>query len=88
MLHKVCKLWRHYCIKLAKKGVISECLGGEFDFLLIEAPPPRLLKKTKQKVATGDLNITHFPSQRLLFIQVPKQGPTKILAYSDFFLEA
>jgi hypothetical protein len=33
----------------------------EFDFLLFEAPPPRLLKKTKQTVATGDLNITHFP---------------------------
>ena len=49
--------------------------------LLIEAALPRLLKKTKQTVATGDLNIT----QRLLFIQVPKQGPTKILAYSDFF---
>jgi len=47
--------------KIGKKKVIYECLGGEFDFLLIEAPPPRLLKKTKQTVATGDLNITHFP---------------------------
>ena len=47
--------------KIGKKRVISECLAGEFDFLLIEAALPRLLKKTKQTVATGDLNITHFP---------------------------
>jgi hypothetical protein len=43
-----------------KEGSFLECLGGEFDFLLIEAPPPRLFKKTKQTVATVDLNITHF----------------------------
>ena len=45
-IHKtVCKSWRHVCKKSAKKRVISECLAGEFDFLLIEAALPRLFKK-------------------------------------------
>ena len=45
MLQEVCKPWRHYCKKSAKRRVVSECLGGEFDFLLIEAALPRLFKK-------------------------------------------
>ena len=45
MLQEVCKPWRHYCKKSAKRRVLSECLGGEFDFLLIEAALPRLFKK-------------------------------------------
>jgi hypothetical protein len=43
MLQEVCKSWRHLREKSAKRRVISECLGGEFDFLLIEAPLPRVL---------------------------------------------
>ena len=32
-IHKtVCKSWRHVCKKSAKRRVLSECLGGEFDF--------------------------------------------------------
>ena len=46
--------------KIGKKKGHFWMFGGEFDFLLIEAALPRLLKKTKQTVSTGDLNITHF----------------------------
>ena len=45
MHQEVCKTWRHVYKKSAKRRVISECLGGEFDFLLIEAALPRLFKK-------------------------------------------
>ena len=43
-----------------KEGSFLNVWVSEFDFLLIEAALPRLLKKTKQTVSTGDLNITHF----------------------------
>jgi hypothetical protein len=42
-----------------KEGSFLNVCVSEFD-LLVEAPLPRLLKKTKQKVSKGDFNITHF----------------------------
>ncbi len=44
-----------------KEGPFLNVWMSEFDFLLVEAPLPRLLKKTKQTVSTGHFNITHFP---------------------------
>ncbi len=60
---------------------------SEFDFLLIEAQLPRMMKKTKQKFSTGHLNITHFQVESKFAIHfVPKQGQTRILESIDLFL--
>jgi hypothetical protein len=73
--HRAC--WKRRMFRMFRLDV---SISFMFTDLKITTP-------TKQKVATGDLNITHFPVESKVAIH-SKQGPTKILAYSDFFLEA
>ncbi len=54
----------------------------EFDFLLNEAPLPRLLKNTKQKVTTDNALSGRVKSSCSFRYSI--KGPTKFLAYSDF----
>jgi hypothetical protein len=76
--------------KIGKSSVISEYLGGEFDFLLIEAPLPRQMKKTKQTVSTGDFNITHFLVELKVAIHSGTLNKVQLESYymQNFVLEA